>query len=275
MSTLTGRRRFDLHLHTTRSDGMLEPEALVAACAEGGLDVIAITDHDLAADQVVGEQVVGDRSILVLAGAEISGVHEGVEHHLLVYFGGPVPDAFRAFCRERCRERAARYAEATVNLGLTGLPDVDDAARQGGRAITRHHLARALVAAGHAADLRDAFRRYAGDSLGNVPKVTLPFVEAIRIAREAGAVTSWAHPPVAALEKHLATFVAAGLQGVEGLRPMMTSAERRKVRKLAEAHGVFLTGGSDWHGWSPSRPGLFHVERSDLSGFLDALATAA
>ena len=40
--------RFDLHVHTTASDGLLEPEAVVAQAKERGLICIAITDHDTA-----------------------------------------------------------------------------------------------------------------------------------------------------------------------------------------------------------------------------------
>ena len=38
--------KLDLHMHTTFSDGTLPPEKVVSLAVEGGLDVIAITDHD-------------------------------------------------------------------------------------------------------------------------------------------------------------------------------------------------------------------------------------
>ena len=36
----------DLHAHSTASDGTDSPAGLVAAAAEAGVDVLAITDHD-------------------------------------------------------------------------------------------------------------------------------------------------------------------------------------------------------------------------------------
>ena len=36
----------DLHIHTTASDGIFPPEAIVAMAKESALDVIAVTDHD-------------------------------------------------------------------------------------------------------------------------------------------------------------------------------------------------------------------------------------
>jgi predicted metal-dependent phosphoesterase TrpH len=265
-------RRFDLHLHSARSDGRCAPDEVVERCASGGLDVIALTDHDLALGLEPGPREVGGRVVHLIAGAEVSGVHQGREYHLLVYFPGEVPEGFRSFCTQRASSRAVRYDSALENLGLSGLDGPGEEARAGELALTRHHLARALVQAGHARDLRDAFARFAND--GHVPLVDLPFVDAIRLVRQHGGVTSWAHPPVQALEDHLPTFVAAGLQGVEGFRPCLNARERRRILQLAKRHGLFLTGGSDWHGWHDGNPGLFSVERSPLGPFLETLDLA-
>lgn len=275
MTSHAGARRFDLHMHSTRSDGACPPEQVLEFCAEGGLDVVSLTDHDLSTDLAPGRHRFGNRDITLIAGAEMSGVLEGEEHHLLVYFPGCIPDKFRHFCTERVQERALRYERAVDSIGLPGMASPDDGARSGERALTRHHLARALVGAGHADDVRDAFRKFAAHAHGHVPTVTLPFIEAIRLAREAGGVTSWAHPRLDAIERHVDTLVAAGLQGLEGIRPGMNSRDRRRVRKLAKKHGLFLTGGSDWHGWHDERLGLFSVGRVELAGFLAALEHAA
>ncbi|MCB9664521.1 MAG: phosphatase [Alphaproteobacteria bacterium] len=262
-------------MHTNRSDGIVCPEEVVARAVASGLDVVALTDHDLTVDVAPGVHRDGSHAVHVLAGAELSGVHEGQEHHLLVYFPGDAPDAFRDFCAERCRERAVRYERSVEAIGLPGVEAPDAAACDGRRALTRHHLARALVDAGHASDVREAFQRFADDAHGHVPRVSLPFVDAIRIAREAGGVTSWAHPPLPALRRHLPAFVEAGLQGIEGLRPLLPARDRREIRALAKQHGLYVTGGSDWHGWAGDTLGLFTVERHDLDGFLAALQAAA
>ena len=269
------KRRFDLHLHSDRSDGILSPEALIERCVAGKLEVISITDHDLAVDMPYGVQKVGSSEIHLIPGAEVSGVHEGHEFHLLVYFPRTVPTRFHDFCRERCQERANRYDESVQNIGFSDVPPASSAAHRGERALTRRHLADALVDRGHAADLRDAFRRFADTSHGHVPKISLPFVDAIRIAREAGGVTSWAHPALASLVAYLPTFAEAGLHGVEAHRPTVSGSAKKKTRALAKRHGLFLTGGSDWHGWRGDQPGLFFVERTDLGGFLAALEAAA
>lgn len=272
--TFTDHARIDLHLHSTRSDGAFSPEVVIQKAAEAGLDLIALTDHDLATQSLVGEHCFGDRIIQVLGGAEISGVHKGQEFHLLVYFPGDVPTVFQEFCRSQCQERAARYDAARAALDFADLPAATVDAHLGQRAMTRLHLAQALVEGGHAGHLGEAFGRWLGDRHANVPKLSLPFVEAIEVARRNGGLTSWAHPTIEQAEAHLAEFAAAGLTGLEVLRPHLDNRVRYRLRRLATRHGLFLTGGSDWHGWGDARLGLFRMYGRELGDFRDALRAA-
>ncbi len=275
-SALQNAARFDLHMHTTLSDGAFDPEEVVQRAAEGRLDVIALTDHDLAMQVDPGLHEVDGRHVHVVAGSEVSGLHDGVEFHLLVYFQGEVPMGFRRFCEGQSKKRAERYEAAVRNIGLPDVPMPDAAAREGKRAVTRLHLARALVDAGHTHSVSESFRTHVGDAHGKVPPIDVPFTECIRLARSFGGVTSWAHPPLPMLLKYLPSFVEAGLHGIEGLRSQVTGRERRAIRRLARDHGLLLTGGSDWHGWhNPADLGLFAVHRSELKQFLDALDAAA
>jgi 3',5'-nucleoside bisphosphate phosphatase len=211
----------------------------------------------------------------VIGGAEVSGMHEGREFHLLAYFPGEIPDGFRTFCTEQCARRAERYAEATTRLPFRDLPAPSDAARRGEVALTRLHLAQALVAAKHVTNTREAFARFLGERHGHVPPIALSFVDAIRVSRSFGALTSWAHPSRKDAETHAAPFAAAGMQGLEVLRPGVSSEDRRVLRKIAARHGLFLTGGSDWHGWGDDgQLGLFQVLGREIESFVGALAAA-
>lgn len=264
---------FDLHLHSSRSDGRFEPEEVLDHAARGGIDVIALTDHDMLSvlDPKVYE--LGKRRVRVLSGAEVSGQHDGREFHLLVYFPGDPPAGFRDFCSAQIEARADRYERAVENIGLPGLPDLAPQGVRGELSITRLHLARGLVEAGHASDVGDAFARYAQHP--TVPRLDMPFVECIRVARSFGGLTSWAHPPRQAVDRYLETFVEAGLHGLEGLRPGLKRTDRNLYRKAARRHDLFLTGGSDWHGWRTQPLGLFRLRGQQLSAFLDALDWAA
>jgi len=262
----------DLHIHTCFSDGRYTPSEVLRRCAAAKLDVVALTDHDLASPVTPGPHRFGDHTVHVLAGAEISGTHEGREYHLLVYFPQEAPEAFKAFCRAQCQARARRYGSAVRSLSLDGVHEPADAAVHGERSVTRFHLAQALVSAGHARSTGEAFSRYLSACHGHVPPLQLTFVDAIRVAREHGGITSWAHPPLDALKAHVDTFAKAGLQGLEALRPLVNGKARKAYKKAAKRHGLFLTGGSDWHGWKNDDLGLFRVRAAEVEPFLEALA---
>jgi hypothetical protein len=261
----------DLHVHTSRSDGRFEAEHVLEQAAAGGVGVLALTDHDVVGPFDPGVHQVGQRRIRVVVAAEVSGTHHGREYHLLVYFPHAAPTGFQDFCQAQVRERAQRYDTAIGRLGLPGLAPAPAQAYSGELALTRHHLARAIVAAGHASDVGQALGRYtSGDA---VPAFDVPFVECIRQARRFGGLTSWAHPPRQAVDQHLPELVRAGLQGLEGIRPGLRREDLKFYKGAAQRHGLFLTGGSDWHGWAgPSDLGLFQVQPDQVRGFLTALA---
>lgn len=245
--------RYDLHMHSDRSDGKYPALEVLRRAAANGLDIIALSDHDLPPVLAPGMHEVEGRSIRVLASAEVSGNHDGREFHLLVYFPGEMPANYQAFLRHRAELRAQRYDDAVATLGLP-LPLADADARRGARALTRHHLYRALMETGSVTE-QEAWRKLSGSKV--VPLIDLTYVEAIRTARAAGAYTSWAHPSLADAQKHVATFAKAGLQALEGVRPTLDRPTRNGLKKLAKKHGLAITGGSDWHGWWQGDLGQF------------------
>jgi predicted metal-dependent phosphoesterase TrpH len=269
---ITASSRIDLHIHTSLSDGRYDPEDVLRRCAIGGLDLVALTDHDMTSCLQPGVHEIEGRSLRLLAGAEVSGTHQGVEYHLLVYFPGTVPKAFRTFCEARCRHRAQRYESMRLATALPHLQPAHDAAKQGECALTRLHLAQDLVRRGHVSSLQEAFDRYLGSHLENVPLVDLTYIEAIKIARTHGGLTSWAHPKLAEVQQHILEFKEAGLQGIEAVRPGLRASQQRSLRRLARKHGLFVTGGSDWHGWHPGPIGAFSVQPQQVSSFLEAVS---
>ncbi|MDP2314148.1 MAG: hypothetical protein Q8P41_14695 [Pseudomonadota bacterium] len=261
--------RIDLHMHTDRSDGRFPPDDVLGRAFAGKLDAIAVADHDLPNVIPAGVHQRDGRELRLIAAAELSGSHAGRELHLLVYFPGDMPQAFRDFLRDRARIRADRYDAAVAKLGFADLAIADDSARSGERSLTRHHLFHALKAGGHVRDMREGFTLLGGS--GVVPLIELPFVDAIRAARAAGGLTSWAHPSLVDAQAWTATFVAAGLQGLEGVRPHIDRRTRNGLKVLADQHGLLLTGGSDWHGWHESPLGTFAVTGERAREFIERL----
>ena len=128
---------------------VLEPNEVIHRAAAAGLDLIAL-DHDLPAYLSTERIEVNGRPIWLIAAAEISVSQDGHEYHMLAYFPGEVPAAFRAFCERQCQHRAERYEQVRTKLGEANIPQSDPAAHRGERSLTRLHMARALVDSGHA-----------------------------------------------------------------------------------------------------------------------------
>ena len=266
------QRRYDLHMHTQRSDGRHDLMEVLARCARGGLDVIAVTDHDALTNLEPGTRDVEGRALTLLAAAEVTVRLEDREHHVLVYFNGPAPAAFQTFCAAQCAARAVRYETGRNRIGVEEIPSAVALIDAGVIAPTRHHLARSLVRLGHAKDVGSAFRQFLGK--GMVPLLETGLDETLQLVRAHGGVAVWAHPSIQDANKLLDRFVRAGIHGIEALRPRLTSRERSTLRRMATKAGLFVTGGSDWHGWGDPDLGLFSVTEGDISGFVDALAAA-
>lgn len=256
----------DLHVHSNHSDGKYDPEEVLRLAAAGGINVLALSDHDLSPALRPGVHEVEGRQIRVLAAAEVSGAHAGDELHLLVYFPGEPPEEARAFLRARAAARAQRFNEAAERLQIAERASA--AAVAGEHSLTRFHLAAALAEEGRVKRPSDAWSLLQRDT---VPLIDFTFLDAIRTARSWGGLTSWAHPSLADANQHLATFVAAGLQGVEGCRPGLPKPTRNGLKRLAKRYNLLLTGGSDFHGWWPGRLGDFRFEGENAQAFLARL----
>lgn len=271
--------RADLHLHTTVSDGLVAPADVVRRAAEGGLALISVTDHDTAAGVRAAQAAAEGTGLNVIPGTELSSSLEGREIHILGY--GIDPDAPQiqahhelatARRRQRMYEMLQRLADvADIHLEMA---DVEAAADEQTCMIGRPHLAQALVAAGHADDIGQAFDTLIGDGHpAFVPTALGTPAEAIAVIRDAGGIAVWAHPPMDLVDDLTSALVDAGLSGLEAYRPTWTARRVRRVSLIAESYGIVLTGGSDWHGRPEhGAPGDFWVRWGQIRPFLELLA---
>jgi hypothetical protein len=240
--------RFELHCHSTCSDGTEPPERVAARASERSVEVFALTDHDTCAGSAL--DVPGAR---VLRGVEMSCDHEGKTIHVLAYDRGGPWDALEARLAEvrtarinRLRVMAAKLEHRGVKLDIERL-----LAAAGSRAVGRPDLARAMIAAGAASSMKDAFSRHLYDNGPvDVPHHALPITEALALGRAANAAMALAHPHLYDdLSNHLVrTYRDAGLAGIEAYGGGYDSRERNRWTKLADSLGLVCTAGSDWHG---------------------------
>jgi predicted metal-dependent phosphoesterase TrpH len=269
--------RLDLHTHTTCSDGTLTPAELVAAANAGGLDVVAVTDHDTAAGvepaRAAAAAAGGPR---VVAGTELTCSLGGDEVHLLGYGIAPGHAAIATFAARGAalrRERLAAMIERLNRLGIRiQVEEVEvppDCA-----AVGRPHLARALVKRGAVGNFQDAFTRFLADGgPAWVPSRGPDLAEGIAAVRAAGGLSVWAHP---ALDdaRRFAAARAMGLDGIETIRPRVEPASSLALEQAAREQGLLFTGGSDWHG-APPALGAWYVTEKHVRGLLSRLGVGA
>ncbi len=238
-------RRVDLHMHSNRSDGMLPADDLLGRAARAGLDIISITDHDLPPILEARVHTRDDRLVRLIHGVEVSVDLEGAEQHLLVYFPKEMPEEFRVFCTNRAKKRAERYEELRQRLGFLDVARAGEDAKQGRKALTRLHLAQAVVSAGHAQSCSEVFDRWlrALELSTYFPSM----FSVIEKAKALGGFSSWAHPPLDAARIYTKRLALAGLDALEVFRPYRRQNHQRALTELAAQHGLKLSGGSDTH----------------------------
>jgi predicted metal-dependent phosphoesterase TrpH len=267
--------RLDLHVHTTASDGSLSPSEVVSLAGDGGIEVLAITDHDTVAGISVAMDAAAKISLQLIPGIEVSSTQEGEEYHILGYFVDPHADAIQAHEQYALGGRERRMEEMVDRLRGQGLliemADVLDAAGPDRSAIGRPHLARALVLKGYAKSVPESFDRLIGDDHpAFVPTRLATPEQAIRLILDAGGIPVWAHPPIGALYRMLPAFIGAGLKGLEVYRPRSTPRHVRKLERAAEMAGLLMTGGSDWHDPERDPLGSFFVTEEEVGGLIAA-----
>jgi 3',5'-nucleoside bisphosphate phosphatase len=248
---------FDLHTHSTFSDGTLDPEQVVALAGTRGLTGIALTDHDNTGGVERARAAAAGTGLTVLLGCELSAEHDGNPVHVLGYGFDPGEPAFaakRAWIAEGRVGRARRMVERLAELGApVELERV--LALAGGGAVGRPHVARAMVEAGLVPDMAAAFGPEWIGTGGRayVAKDAVAPVEAVELIHGAGGVAVLAHPSVhagamAVPEPVIRAMAAAGLDGLEVDHPDQPPADRARWRALAAELGLETTGASDCHG---------------------------
>lgn len=273
--------RFDLHIHTTASDGTDSPEAVVALAAEKGFSIIAITDHDtmrgvpeaVAAGEKYGVRVIG--------GVEISAGGQ-TEVHVLGY---GVRDVERleqtlTLMRDKRAERMAGMVEKLRALGVDVT--LDEVTALSGGSVGRSHLARVLIDKGVVRDVREAFAKYLSPGKpAYVEREKLGVQQAVRLIADCGGLPVIAHPGQNRGESYWGrerfhALKAYGLRGIEVYHMAHGAAQAAAFERIARAENLLVTGGSDYHGKVKNvgiGDGMQHWRRrgEDLRRFLKAL----
>jgi predicted metal-dependent phosphoesterase TrpH len=257
---ITAIKRINLHLHTTVSDGAYSPASLVKRSQEIGLDLISITDHDTAdAYGMIPDNLMPLR---ILPGMEISSQHQGNDVHILAYGYDIRNEGLRDMTEMYLIGRRERAIKMIKLLGEMDMHiTLEDVVKVAGsrELIVRPHIAQILVAKGYCQNKNEAFDKYIGNfKPAYVPKPEVSVPDALKVIHGAGGLAVIAHPGKLAKPTYLEEFIPMGIDGIEVWHPDHYQWEIDNFIRLAQKNGLYMTGGSDFHG-EQDKHNLFDV----------------
>jgi 3',5'-nucleoside bisphosphate phosphatase len=249
------RGPFDLHTHSSVSDGTEVPADLVASAAAAGLAGVALTDHDSTAGWESASAAALEHGIDLLPGMEMSTRHGWQSVHLLGYLFDPADAGILAETERIRNDRLTRAETMVSRIAHDYELEWDDVLAQTtpDATIGRPHIADALIAKGHVRDRGEAFATILHWRAGYYePHYAPEPLEGVRLLRAAGGVPVIAHPAVSSdrvlPEDYLRQLVDAGLFGLEVHHRDNSRTGAKRLLELAAKYDLAVTGSSDYHG---------------------------
>ncbi|MFJ5359761.1 PHP domain-containing protein [Pectobacterium sp. CHL-2024] len=248
---------YDLHSHTTASDGLLTPTALVSRAVDMRVSVLAITDHDTTAGLDEAQDAIAqqDLPLRLIPGVEISTLWENHEIHIVGLGMDSAHPALTRLLQQQAECRQSRAEQIAARLEKNRIPDALAGAQRlatGGQ-ITRAHFARYLIELGIAANMNQVFKKYlAKGKIGYVPPQWCTIPQAIEAIHQSGGVSVLAHPgrydlTAKWLKRLLATFAESGGIAMEVAQCQQAPDERTQLGRYARNFNLMASQGSDFH----------------------------
>jgi len=246
---------YDLHCHSTASDGALSPSELVRRAHAQGVTTLALTDHDSVAGLEEARQAASGLGLRLINGIELSASYQNQCLHIVGLNIDPQhPSLLAGIARQQAirDERAKLIADKLEKKRIPGAYQAVMLAAGDGE-ITRSHFADFLLANNHVATQQEAFDRYLSKGKpGYVQTLWAGLEEAVAWILEAGGIAVMAHPmryklSAKFMNRALVAFKQAGGQGIEVVTGRASDDEIRFGRQLAINHQLHASVGSDFH----------------------------
>lgn len=259
-------------MHTTASDGAFTPPDLVKKARAAGLSIISITDHDTTAGVDAARPIAREAGVELIPGLEATAVEDGCDIHILGYFVDTASAPLQTFLEHQREDRLRRVGDMRDRLSALGCPIdaneiLEDAAR--GKSVGRPQIANALVKAGYVRTRDEAFDRFlsaAGPAY--VARRGSPAAAVVTVIHQAGGLASLAHPGPNGRDHLIPSLAAGGLDAIEARHSDHDATTEARYRRLAAELGLAVSGGSDFHGETPthraSRLGVVTLPSDDL-----------
>ncbi|WP_409525095.1 PHP domain-containing protein [Nitrincola sp. MINF-07-Sa-05] len=246
---------YDLHCHSTASDGLLSPFELIDEADARGVLYLALTDHDTLGGLEAARAAVSDKALSLINGVELTCTWQRHCIHVLGLGFDADSSCFKPYLArlDALRlERAERIARKLEQKRLPNLLQEALAIAAGGQ-IGRPHFAAALINAGIVETAQEAFERFLGRNKAGDVKVDWPNIEeAVSVVKAAGGLSAIAHPTkynltFTKIRQLCDDFKSMGGDGLEISYPGVIPDHTRELQRIASQRGLLVSGGSDFH----------------------------
>lgn len=246
----------DLHSHTIASDGTLTPTGLIHHAHVQGVNVLAVTDHDVTDGLQEAFTAAAPLGIQIVPGVEISVTWNNVTVHILGLNVDPESevlqqglDKTREFREWRGKEIARRLESAGVKGAYEGAM-----AYSHGKILSRTHFAQFLADHGYARNVRQVFKNFlTHNKPGYVPGQWAALADAVSWIRAAGGQAVIAHPARYKisgnkLRRLISEFKECGGVGIEVVSGSHSTNDMHQMAGYAATYELLASAGSDYHG---------------------------
>lgn len=247
--------KYDLHCHSSFSDGTLPPADLILRAKEQGVTTLALTDHDTVAGLAQAQQAAEHHELNFIPGIELSCLWERKTFHILGLNIDPRNPELLAGTQQLQSIRLERAKKIAAKLEKNKIPGAFEAVQTaaGTGMITRPHFANFLLENNHVSSIQNAFDRYLGQ--GKPAFVTTEWVkmeEAIHWINSAGGIAVVAHPmryklTASWMRRFLKAFKETGGIGIEIITARSNADEIRRTVHFAQQFELYGSVGSDFH----------------------------
>jgi len=251
--------KYDLHCHSTASDGSLPPAELVQRAIDRRVEVLALTDHDTlnGVKKIIEQQ---DKQLKFIPGLELTANWNNRMLHIVGLGIDPSDCKLNSYLRglnELRLKRADKICERLIKAGISREPLFAAVKSHAADAIIgRPHIAKALVDINAVGSEQAAFKQYLGaGKIGDVKMDWPGFEEAIAVIKGAGGEAVLAHPTkykmtFTKIRSVVADFVSEGGSAIEVSYTGISPNHQADLERLARKMDIMISAGSDFH--SPS-----------------------
>jgi len=261
----------DLHVHSYHSDGTDSPKELLHKAKELGVDVMSLTDHDTVDGLDEAITCASEYNLHFIPGIELSSLFKENEIHILGYkldYKSPAFQEQLVVLKQKRRDRNQKMIEKFHSLGIeVSMLDME---KYLPAQIGRLHFANILIEKGYVKNIAEAFQKYLSPK-GAVyfPRVTMNPHEAVIFLKSFRALSVLAHPHLYGFNKSelwdfCKSLKDAGLNGIEVYYPEHSPSQTEYYISIAKDLGLFVTGGSDFHGANIPGKTLGHAHNDSL-----------